>query len=259
MPGFHRLFRLAKPEPGDVGPLKFLLPRADRDLLQTHNRLRKVSQFTDQRCAGRRDQLAGSGRRSGRGIGCRQQIERGRSRQRNATVGGLGPAWAQRQRPGVESLDAQRLDPRTDADDVDDGVDGADLVEVYALHGHAMHGSLGLCQPGEDRDGFGFDRCGQIGLVDDGTNVAQMAMDMAFLRFDVDQRGAQWAAHHFLFMNTPIVVGQAHGGDHIVKFRDGPPGVNQATEKHVAGDPRGRIQKGDCGSRRVFGVVFMPI
>ncbi len=153
----------AQPEPGDVGPLKFLLPRADGDLLQAHNRLRKVSQFTDQRCAGRRDQLAGAGRRSGRRLGCRQQIERGRGRQRNATVGGLGPARSQRQRPGVESLDAQRLDPCADADDVDDGVDGADLVEVNALHRHAVDRGLCLGQPGEDGDGVGLDRCRQVG------------------------------------------------------------------------------------------------
>ncbi len=58
----------------------------------------------------------------------------------------LGPSLTNRQCPCVESLDAQCFDACADADDVDDRVDGADLMELNALHRHAVNRGLCLSQ-----------------------------------------------------------------------------------------------------------------
>ena len=43
----------------------------------------------------------------------------------------------------VQALDAEGLEARRAPDDVDDGVDGADLVEVHALDRRAVHLGFG--------------------------------------------------------------------------------------------------------------------
>ena len=52
---------------------------------------------------------------------------------------------------GVETLDAELLDAEARADDVDDGVLSADLVEVYVFDGAAVRCGLDLGDPPVDR------------------------------------------------------------------------------------------------------------
>jgi hypothetical protein len=50
-------------------------------------------------------------------------------------------------------LISQQFDAGQHADDIDDGIDSADFVEVDVVDGHAVDAGFDLADPGEDTDG----------------------------------------------------------------------------------------------------------
>ncbi len=92
--------------------------------------MRERCEFCNQRRAGGRDPFSCARRGAGWGFGGGQQFQRGRRGIGNLAVFRFAPAQTQRQRPGIELFDAQFVQTGAGANDVDDGVDRADFVEV---------------------------------------------------------------------------------------------------------------------------------
>ncbi len=65
--------------------------------------------------------------------------------------------------------------PARDGDDVDDGVDGADLVEVDLLDGDVVDAGLGGAEQLEGADGGVLDRRGERGVLDELADDGQRA------------------------------------------------------------------------------------
>ncbi len=62
------------------------------------------------------------------------------------------------ERRAVESLDSEQVEPDNAADDVDQRVDRAKLVEMHFVYGRPVHDGLSLHKPMEHRTGFFLDR-----------------------------------------------------------------------------------------------------
>ena len=122
----------------------------------------------------------------------------------NSAVPGAGSGirpWAAITEPrpggigaGLEPVDAQQVEPDGGADDVDDRIDRADLVEVDLLHVHAVRVGLGLAELGEDLLGqLGLPRR-QRGLVDHRLDVVQVAVGVLVRGDDLRIGGPEAAA-----------------------------------------------------------------
>ena len=86
-----------------------------------------------------RGQLGGA---AGFDLGAGEQLERRRRRHRQAAVRGVDGAAAERHAPRGDARRAQPGERRRGADDVDDRVDRADLVERDVLDGDAVQPRL---------------------------------------------------------------------------------------------------------------------
>ena len=95
-----------------------------------------------------------------------QQPQRRRRRHRKGAVRDLDGAAADVQRRRDDVVDAEPLEREHGADDVDDRVERADLVQVDVVDRHVVDGRLGLAQPLEQRDRARLPRCRQRGVAD---------------------------------------------------------------------------------------------
>ncbi len=83
--------------------------------------------------------------------------------------------------PTLSGEQAKRSDAesgKTDAgaDDVDDGIDGADLVEMNFFEGDVVYGGFGFAEFAEDGGGAGFYVCVKRRFFDDGENCGEGAV-----------------------------------------------------------------------------------
>jgi hypothetical protein len=74
----------------------------------------------------------------------------------------------------VDLVDAEQIEGEARADDVADGIDRADFVEVHLFYGDAVDGGFRLAEDAEDALGVGLDRVGQIGGVNHFQDAAQV-------------------------------------------------------------------------------------
>ena len=140
-------------------------------------------------------------------------------------------------------VDAERLQGGAGADDVDDGVDAADLVEVDRGGRPAVEAALGLGQEEEHPLGPFPDPVGEAGLLDDPGDVAVGAGDAVGLGLHVGLGGGQPAPHDELGLQTPAGDRQPlEDGGHLV---EGGAGVEAGAEGHVAGDAGEAVEPGD--------------
>ena len=72
--------------------------------------------------------------------------------------------------------DAEMVQPGAGAHDVDDGVVGADFVEVYLLDGSVVNGGFGFGQALEDLLGLIAHQRREVGGVDDLGDMRQVPM-----------------------------------------------------------------------------------
>ena len=70
-------------------------------------------------------------------------------------------------------VDVERLEGRADADDVDDRVERADLVQFHVGGIDAVDGALDLAQPFEDGPRPPAHPLGQVGVVEQPQDLAQ--------------------------------------------------------------------------------------
>ena len=80
------------------------------------------------------------------------------------------------------SSTSEQLEGGARPDDVDDGVEGADLVEVDRVGRHAVEAALRLGECGEDGQGAGADPVGQVGAGQQAAEVGERAVVVRVLR-----------------------------------------------------------------------------
>ena len=81
-----------------------------------------------------------------------------------------------------EALDAKQLEADARADHVHDGVNRADLVEVYALDGNVVDARLGLAQPSENLQRARLDRIVEARVADNLLDVREVSVLLLLAR-----------------------------------------------------------------------------
>ena len=141
-------------------------------------------------------------------------------------------------------VDAEHLEGGAGADDVDDGVEPADLVEVDLLRRATVEAALGVGQRREGGQRAGRHAVGQPGLLDERRDVRRRADDRGVLRVHVQLGGRDPAAQHRLGLDRPAADRQAlEQGPHLVEVGAG---VDQRSERHVAGDAGEAVEPGEA-------------
>ncbi len=112
-------------------------------------------------------------------------------------VGG-DPAVTQGNGSGVAGIDSEACDGGANADDVDDGVVAADLVELDLIGGHAVQRALDVGEPPERGGRPLARRLVECGAADDREDVVQAAGDHGAGGSDVDRLCLEGSARHRL-------------------------------------------------------------
>ncbi len=85
-----------------------------------------------------------------------QDLQRGGRGNREAAMGAMDEASAFDDRAGEDARFAEHFKRNTGADDIDDGIDRADFVEVNFFRGQAVDTAFGVGDALENGDGFMF-------------------------------------------------------------------------------------------------------
>ncbi len=101
---------------------------------------------------------------------------------------------AQANRTDGDRVDSQEVDGQPDPDDVDDGIDGPDLVEVHLVDRHPMGFGLDLAEPPEGAPSAVSHLLGQWCRGDQSVDRAPSATVFACTGRDLDAGGAEAAA-----------------------------------------------------------------
>jgi len=135
----------------------------------------------------------------------------------------------------VDAFDAEPVQAEDDADDIDDGVDGAYFVEVDAVDGGAVDFGLGLGEAQEDAFGVFFYVGSEVGFVDDFVDVGQVAVALGGKPgLDVEVGGGD--ALLFYFFYDEFVAVDRQFGQFTAQQVLGQAEVEEGAEKHVAAD-----------------------
>ena len=171
-----------------------------------------------------------------------------RRRVGQAAVGRRDRAPAGRHGTGDELVDLQRRQGGGDADDVDDGVDGADLVELHVPGIDTVDGSFGGGEGVEHRLRPVADEVGQVGGLEQLADLPRRAVRVVVVVVDDDvgPRGRHAAALHPLEGQRVAVDTQTT--ERLVHRAGVGAGVDEGAEEHVAGDAGAALHVGD--SRR---------
>ena len=148
---------------------------------------------------------------------------------------------------GEPAIDAEGFGSGGGADDVDDGVDCADLVEVDLFDGDGMDDGFGLAEKLEGAAGAGFYGVGERGGGDDLEDGGEVAVGGVCLGVwglgvggwgefggeDVDFGAGDAAADDFAGLEARADV-ESGGG--LFKEGEGDASVDERAEEHVATD-----------------------
>ena len=93
-------------------------------------------------------------------------------------MGAVYGAAADVERRGEPAVHFEVLAADCGADDVDDGVDGSDFVEVNAFDGHRMDAGFGFAEKLEGSRRTSFYRIGEQGRPDDAEDCGERAMSL---------------------------------------------------------------------------------
>ena len=198
----------------------------------------------DQACEQRRARGGGELDRhvDAAGGGSPEQLDHGRRRVGDGAVRGADHAEAGGDRAGRDVVDVEHLERGTRADDVDDGVEATDLVEVHLARGLAVQPPLGFGEHPEDGLGPLAHTGWQPGLLEQAVDVRGGADHRRLADADVHLRAADAAAQHRLGVELPAGHGEpGDDGAHLVEVG---PRVDERAEGHVAGDAREAVEPG---------------
>ncbi len=132
------------------------------------------------------------------------------------------------------------------------------FVKMDLLDGGAMNLCLGLRQAMEDADGLGFYIGWQVGRLDDGLDIAEVALGLAVRVFVgvgklgvtignsyVHELSAKHTFHGVVRGNGPALRREVQANQHLLQFLNWPATVDKAAKKHIARQARGKVEIAD--------------
>jgi hypothetical protein len=238
---------LADDHAQDVGEVRAGRAGAVSDGVRPHHR--QVAEALDRggedRRAGRRHELHRHA--AGEDRGAAQQLDDGRRRDRHHAVLGPDHAESGRHRRREDPLDAELRDGERRARDVDDRVDGADLVERHVLDVAVVHDGLRLGQAAEDAARERVRLGGEAGLVQEPADVRVRPRDGAGTGPHVHAHRVQAVRLHVLGLDLERLQRQAcEPGRDVLEVGAG---VDERAERHVARDAGDAVEVGDPHGR----------
>src|SRR5882762_3695840 len=90
------------------------------------------------------------------------------------------------QRRRINLLYAEQLQTNACADNIDDGVNGPDLVKMNLFYGRAMHLCFGLCETPKNGNSSLLNAGSQLAAFDDLHDMREVAVGMLFSHFDIE-------------------------------------------------------------------------
>ena len=162
-----------------------------------------------------------------------QQFGGGGCGQGHAAVGAFDPAHAGGDGAGLDAGDVEQDDAGGGGDDIDDGVESADLVKVDLGDLDAVNAGLSLGQLLEDAAGQVGLRGGEGRAVDDGFDVVEVAVGVLGLGDDLGVGGAKATAFDGLKFELD---GQLERADDGLEGLGIDASVDQGAQGHVARD-----------------------
>ena len=171
-----------------------------------------------------------------------QDLGGGGGGQGHSPVSRLDPAAARRHRARLEPIDSEQIEADRRTHDVDDRIDGADLVKVNLGQVDPVHARLGLAQLHEDPLGQVFLARREDALVDDRLDMVPVAMGVLVRRDDLRIGRPESAPAHGLERELARQAQARHG------LLDGPAidaGIDQGRQGHVAGNAAETIEIAD--------------
>ena len=199
LPAQHRVARCADHDLRGVGlAVEIAGAGAEAAAVDRHRRHRAEprGERGQQRRARRSGELHAEVDAAGGGADAGEQLHHRGGRVGQEPVGGSHHPGAGDDHRAVHDVDVEHLERGAGADDIDDGVEAADLVEVDLLGRPAVEAPLGLGEGGEDGEGTASDAIGQPSLFDEGGDVGGGAHDRGLVGVDVGLGRADAAAEH---------------------------------------------------------------
>ena len=173
-------------------------------------------------------------------------------------MSGQHRALANGDRAAHDVLDIQRLQRGARADDVDDGIDRPDLMELDFAGGHAVHCSFHLGEQAEGSLGAVTNALGQIGRIDQIADCPVAAMMLGVLvimrmiiivvvgeNHNVGLGRCHSAAHHVLERQRVSV--EVEPPDELADHHPVGTGIDQCRHCHVAGRTGEAVEPGGSG------------
>ena len=223
------------------------------DPLDRHRRDRAVGRSVgggDQRAGRRHHLLLHLAAVDGRGA---ENLHRRRRRHRKHAVRGVHHPAADIQRRADDPVGAGPLHREHRADDVDDGVEGAHLVQVDLLHRHLMNRRLGFPEPLKHRLRLIAPFRRQRRAVDHREDLWQMTMRVrlrgrvqgSWFRVQgplVDAELGRRDAGAENLLGAQFDIAERQAAQRALQVIERQAGVEQRAERHVARDPRKTVE-----------------
>jgi hypothetical protein len=171
-----------------------------------------------------------------------QDLGGGRCGQRECTVGALCETVKRGHRAGDDLRPSDQLETDGRADDIDDGVHRAHLMEVNLFRRAAVHPTFGLRESVEDAIGRLLYAVGEVRAADRLPNLLQPPV-MVGVRFIEDHTDIRRLDRSLdLPADLDSVPADAQTGEPIPEPIRVRPGADQRSERHVAADSRKAIE-----------------
>src|SRR5262249_20683193 len=147
-----------------------------------------------------------------------------------------------RKRRANDSLDGEIGQQAQHAADVDERVDGAELVEVDVLRRHAVHARFRFGEPAEDCKRARSDVLAHVGLADDRSNLGPAHSRVGRLLTDMALQRAQTAPFDRLGLySAPVDAQLIRDTAQELEVRSG---VQQRSKQHVSSAPADAVDVG---------------
>ncbi len=143
-------------------------------------------------------------------------------------------ALADGDRAAHDALDTERLQRRAGADDVDDGVDRPDLVELHVVGGRAVHLRFDFGEHAERGLGAVTNSLRQIGGVDQLADRPVATVVVIIVERDNAGLGGGEAAAHDV-VERQVVSIEVEPTDDVGDHARVGAGIDQGCHRHVAG------------------------
>jgi hypothetical protein len=242
--GRRRGHRLAEHDLYDVGPtVDVARTRPIADGVRRHGRQRSepCRQRGQEGGSGRRRELVGDVDAVGGDARIGEEGHDGGRRVREQAVGAPHGAGADGDGRGADLVDVEALEGGAGADDVDDGVERPDLMELDVVGSHAVDATLDHRQSLEDGDGPLVYAAREVGAGEHLEHLAIATVAVLGLMRHDHAGGTDAAPLRRLDRDA---VGMRDARNDVEHGGAVGAGVEQRRQRHVAGDPREAVEPG---------------